>query len=166
MMAVAWVLVALVERASAREAAFALGDEPGEEAPTEVEPEPPRHVDVIETDHASAPKAAPTIPAPEAEAGPETEPEPQLAVSEWSARAILASGPPPLPEPAAPLAEPGPEPERELEPEPEPEAAPEPEPRPGPEPDPEPRPGPEPEPEPVSSGPAREWSIWDRKSVV
>jgi hypothetical protein len=39
-MAVAWVLVALVERASAREAALARAEEEGEEAPTEIEPEP------------------------------------------------------------------------------------------------------------------------------
>jgi hypothetical protein len=106
--ALACVLVALLERAGRQVARPAIVDEPvEEEAPAE--PEPP----LIE--------AAEVTPVAE----PEPEPEPELAVSERSARAILATGPPPAPEPprrptrvAAPR--PKPEPEPVLNPEPEP----------------------------------------------
>ena len=106
LMAVAWVLVAVVERASAREAARAI--------PKDAEtPEPDRHVDLVEP--------------------VEEEPEPAPTVSERGARAILATGPPPVPEPervermpepeptSEPWAEPAPQPEPALEPELEPE---------------------------------------------
>jgi hypothetical protein len=98
--------VALVERASAREAARAI--------PKDAEtPEPDRHVDLVEA--------------------VEEEPEPAPTVSERGARAILATGPPPVPEPervermpepeptSEPWAEPAPQPEPALEPELEPE---------------------------------------------
>jgi hypothetical protein len=62
--------------------------------------------------------------------------EPELAVSERSARAILASGPPPVH--AAPLLEPEREPAPDLAPEPEPEP---------------------------SSAP-REWNIWELQHLV
>ena len=64
--------------------------------------------------------------------------EPELAVSERSARAILASGPPPVHAP--PLVEPEREPAPDLEPEPEP------------------KPGP-------SLAP-REWNIWELQQLV
>jgi hypothetical protein len=66
--------------------------------------------------------------------------EPELAVSERSARAILASGPPPVHAP--PLVEPEREPAPDLEPEPEPL----------------------PEPEPSSA--PREWNIWELQHLV
>jgi len=140
LMAVAWVLVALVERASAKEAALAAAEEAIDEEPLRVEPEAPRHVEIVEV----------AAPVPEAvEPEPEPEPEPELAVSERSARAILASGPPPVSEPP---------PERQPEPAPEPE--------PEPQPEPEPEPEPQPEPEPVYSGPPREWNIWELQRLV
>src|SRR5215210_4497520 len=108
LMAVAWVLVAVVERASAREAARA-GEEPAlEEAPAATEPEP-EHVAIVE------------VPAAREAREPElaAEPEPAVAVDERSARAILASAPPPGAEPAR-----SEQPEPELEPEPEPEPEP------------------------------------------
>jgi hypothetical protein len=68
--------------------------------------------------------------------------EPELAVSERSARAILASGPPPVQAP--PQLEPG----LEREPAPEPEG--------------EPAPAPEPE----QSLAPREWNIWELQHLV
>ena len=118
--AVAAVLVALVERAFAREAARAA------EA-TEPKAETSQHVERVE-------------PTPEP-VGAASEPEPELAVSERSARAILATSPPPVPEPVAqrqPKAEPRPEPESE----------------------------PEVEPEGAYGGPPREWSLWDLERLV
>ena len=138
-MAVALVMVALVERTSAREAALAAGEEAIHEDLPRAEPEPPGHVEGVEVEPAAVPEAVAAEPEPE----PEPATEPELAVSEKSARAILASGPPPVPSPPA------------LERQPEPE----------PEPEPEPAPEPEPEPEPASSG-SREWNIWDLQRLV
>ena len=73
--AAACVLVALVGRAYAREAAPTRDERPGaEDSPSE---------------ELAAPELAEV-------ADVEPEPEPVLAVSERSARAILASGPPPV----------------------------------------------------------------------
>jgi hypothetical protein len=119
--AAACVLVALVGSAYAREAAPARDERPvAQESPSEelAAPEPAEAVDV--------------------EPAPESKPEPGLAVSERSARAILASGPPPVQAPP------------QLEPEPEREAAPE----------------PEPEPEPERSFAPREWNIWELQHLV
>jgi outer membrane biosynthesis protein TonB len=141
LMAVAWVLVALVERASAREAARAI--------PKDAEtPEPDRHVDLVEP--------------------VEEEPEPEPTVSERGARAILATGPPPVPEPerVERMPEPEPSPEPRAEPAAQPEPAPEPEPAPQPEPEPELEPEPEPEPEPHFAGPPREWNLWELERLV
>jgi hypothetical protein len=135
-MAVALVMVALVERTSAREAALAAGEEAIHEDLPRAEPEPPGHVEGVEVEPAPVPEAVAAEPEPE----PEPATEPELAVSEKSARAILASGPPPVPSPPA----------LERQPKPEPEPAPE----------------PEPEPEPASSGSSREWNIWDLQRLV
>jgi len=70
------------------------------------------------------------------------EPEPELAVSERSARALLASGPPPVQAPP------------QHEPEPEPAS------------EPEREPVPEPEPEPERSLAPREWNIWELQHLV
>lgn len=137
--AVAFVLVVLVERASRRFAAGTVVDE-GIEEESRAEPEPP-------------PVEAEIGPTPVAEAEPE--PEPELAVSERSARAILASGPPPVREPPRPAP-------RVSEPEPEPEPQPEPEPEPQPEPEPEP----EVESEAGGGEPPREWSIWKLQRLI
>jgi hypothetical protein len=112
LIAAACVLVALVGRAYAREPAPARDEPPvAQESPSEEL------------------------------AAPEPTPEPELAVSERSARAILASGPPPVQSAAPPLE---PEPERE------------------PAPDLEPEPQPEPEPSFVP----REWNIWELQHLV
>ena len=160
-MAVAWVLVALVERAYAREAARAAGDESVKAAEPAAAVEPPRHVSLVEAERAEPPEAR-TEPQPELE--PELEPE--LAVSERSARAILATGPPPVVESSRAEPEPEHEPEPEPDPQPEPAHEPEPEPVQQREPEPRPEPEPEPEPEPVYSGPPREWSVWDLQRIV
>lgn len=139
LMAVALIVVALVERAYAREAARAAG-RPGAAGPVA---EPFQQVDVVD----AHPEAEPVRDAGEAV----EQPEPELAVSERSARAILATSPPPVPEPAARgTTDPVPEPEPEHEPEPgvEPELE------------------PEPEPEPSYGGPPREWSLWDLERLV
>ena len=85
--AAACVLVALVGRAYAREAAPTRDERPGAEDSPSEELATPELAEVVDV---------------------EPEPEPVLAVSERSARAILASGPPPVqarpqlrPEPAA-----------------------------------------------------------------
>ena len=96
--AAACVLVALVGRAYAREAAPARNERPvAEESPSE---------------ELAAPELAEVV-----DVEPEPKPEPELAVSERSARAILASGPPPVQAPPQLVAEP----EREPAPEPAPE---------------------------------------------
>ncbi|MDF2753481.1 MAG: hypothetical protein K0S82_1864, partial [Gaiellaceae bacterium] len=111
--AAACVLVALVGRAYARERVPARDERPvAEESPSE---------------ELAAPELAEVEDA-----------EPELAVSERSARAILASGPPPVH--AAPLLEPEREPAPDLEPEPQPE------------------------PEPSSA--PREWNIWELQRLV
>jgi hypothetical protein len=137
-MFVAWVLVALLERASSKEAARAAEAEP------ELAPEPPAHVERVEVEPVAVDVAAQE---------PEQEPEPEPTVSERSARAILASGPPPLPsEPPKPAKQKPPR-RRLVERRPEPKAAPPPPPPPPPE--------PEPEPEPAVQGPPREWNLWE-----
>jgi hypothetical protein len=121
--AAACVLVALIVRAYAREPAPARDKRPvAEESPSE---------------ELAAPDLAEVVDV-------EPEPEPELAVSERSARSILASGPPPVQAPP----QLGPEPEREPAPEPERE------------------PAPEPEPEPEPSLAPREWNIWELQHLV
>jgi hypothetical protein len=136
-MVVALVLVALLERASSKEAERSAAAEPSSE-PGAVSPP---HVERIEVE-----PVAVDVPPPEPEPAPEPELEP--TVSERSARAILASGPPPLP----------PEPTKEDKPRPKParrrlivEQRPQP----------PPPPPPEPELEPVVQGPPREWNLWE-----
>ena len=93
--AAACVLVALVGRAYASQSAPARNERPvAEESPSE---------------ELAAPELAEVVDV-------EPEPEPELAVSERSARAILASGPPPVQAPPQLV----PEPEREPAPEPAP----------------------------------------------
>jgi hypothetical protein len=134
-MVVALVLVALLERASSKEAERTAAAEPS--------PEPgavsPPHVERMEVEPVAV------VPPPESEPAPEPELEP--TVSERSARAILASGPPPLP----------PEPTKEEKPKSKParrrlivERLPQPPPPPPTEP-----------PEPVVQGPPREWNLWE-----
>jgi hypothetical protein len=117
--AAAVVLVALVGRAYARA------------------PAPARDVPPVasRSEELAAPELAEVVDV-------EPEPEPELAVSERSARAILASGPPPVQAPP------------QLRPEPERESAPEPE------------RGREPEPEPKRSLTPREWNIWELQHLV
>jgi hypothetical protein len=110
--AAACVLVALVGRAFAREPASAR-DELAEDSPSE------------------------ELAAPEA-VEPAPKPEPELAVSGRSARAILATGPPPGRAP----------PQHELQPEREPARE------------------PEPEPAPEPSLAPREWNIWELQHLV
>jgi hypothetical protein len=117
----ACVLGALVGRAYAREPA-AAGDERSvaQESPSE---------------ELAAPAVAELV---DVEPVPASKPEPELAVSERSARALLASGPPPVQAP--------PRLELELEREPAPE--------------------PEPEPEQEPSLAPREWNIWELQHLV
>lgn len=158
-MFVAWVLVALLERASAKEAARAA--QPAADEPL---PMPPPHVERIEVEPAMAVEEPEREPEPEPAPALEPEPEPEPAVNERSARAILASGPPPLPpEPPKARRKPKPPRRRLVERRPErPRAAPPPPPPPPPEPEPEP----EPEPVPVVTGPAREWNLWELQRAV
>ena len=122
-MAVAWVLVAVIEFTAERIAASPLSyllpqrAEAQEEAPERTAWPMPEERTVV------APPVRPVQPEPEAEAEPEPAPEPEVV---------------PEPEP-----EPAPEPEVVPEPEPEPEAKPEPEPEIAVEPEPE-------QPEPVA----------------
>jgi hypothetical protein len=116
------VLVAVVERAYTREAGRSATPAPEETAAEEIAP--PSHADVAG-------------PEPAAEPGAQREPEPQPAVSERSARAILASGPPPIRESPRP------------NPEPEPEPVPEPEPQSG-----------------LDTGQARKWNVWELQRLV
>jgi hypothetical protein len=108
----AWVLVALLERASSKEAERAAAAEP---APEPAAPAP--HVERIEVEPVAI------------EARP---PEPEPAVSERSARAILASGPPPLPPEPVKAEKPKPPRRRLVERRPEPPPPPPPEPEPEP----------------------------------
>lgn len=135
-MFVAWVLVALLERASSKEAERAAAAEPAPEPAAA----PPPHVERIEVE-----PVAVQARAPEPELAPEPEPEP--TVSERSARAILASGPPPLPPEPAKAEKPKPKPPRRRLVERRPA--------------PPPPPPPEPEPEPDVQGPPREWNLWE-----
>ena len=138
-MFVAWVLVALLERASSKEAERAAAAE--RVLAPEPPAEPPPHVERIEVE----PVAVEALP-PEPE--PEPEPESEPTVSERSARAILASGPPPLPPEPAKEAKPKPARRRLVERRPT-------------RPPPPPPPAPEPEPEPVVQAAPREWNLWD-----
>jgi len=136
-MFLALALVALLEHASAKEAA--RGTRSGDEAEAST---PPPHVD--RDMEAAAPAGAERAP----------EPEPEPTVSERSARAILATTQPPLPpertkalpegadRPAAPS------PERDSEPEPEPD------------------PQPEPEPLLAFAEPPTEWNLWELQRAV
>jgi hypothetical protein len=135
-MFVALVLVVLLERASSKESA--------RETDAEREPaaEPLAHAERVEVEHMPVELALD-------EPGPNREPEPEPTVSERSARAILASGPPPLP-PEPP--KPSKTKRRLVERRTEPEAA--------------PPPPPQPEPEPADQGPAREWNLWDLQRAV
>jgi hypothetical protein len=147
-MFVAWVLVALLERASSKEAARAAE---AERALAEPIPEPPPHVERVDVEPVEV-----SVASEEPEAAPGPEPEP--TVSERSARAILASGPPPLPrEPAKPT----PKAARRGLVERRPEAK-----APPPAPPPPPPPPPEPEPEPLVQGPPREWNLWELQRAV
>lgn len=110
LVAVAFVVAALVERAYAREAGRARVGSPAAVGEASGELLPPDHAEAVDPE-----------PAPEPDAAPEPPPEPELAVSERSARAILASGPPPVQDPPARKREPRPEPEPEPVTEPEPE---------------------------------------------
>jgi len=121
--AAACVLVFLVGRAYAREPAPARDERPAAEESPSGELAVPDLAEVVDV-------------------GPE--PEPELAVSERSARALLASGPPPVQAP----------PQHEPEPEPEPAS------------EPEREPVPEPEPEPERSLAPREWNIWELQHLV
>jgi hypothetical protein len=131
--AAACVLVVLVGRAYARDPAPPPDERPVEQESPSEEVAAPAHAEVVE---------------------PESKPEPELAVSERSARAILASTPPPVQDPPPRR----PEPERKPDPEPDLGAQAEPEP--------EPQPEAEPEREPEPSVPAREWNIWELQHLV
>jgi hypothetical protein len=128
MVAGAAVLVAVVERAYVREAGRSAASPP-EETPSEIAA--PGHAEVVDVQPESEPVAQ-----------PEPRKEPELAVSERSARAILASGPPPVHEAARPI------------------PAPEPEPKPDPEPLPDTRPA------TLGSDVPYEWNVWDLQRLV
>lgn len=142
---VACVLVALAERALARDSARAAerSAAPGAEQ-SAVGREASGDVEAGGT----APGQGASEPQPDAE--PLARPEPELAVSERSARAILASGPPSVPEPPARESERPPEPEPVVEPEPEPVSV----------------SAPGREEELAYGGPAREWSVWELERLV
>lgn len=156
-MFVAWVLVALLERASAKEAARARA-----EAADEPPALPPPHVQRVEVEPA---RTEPVAEGPEPP--PKPEPEPTPAVNQRRARAILASGPPPLPpEPPKPKPKPEPNRRRPVDRRREPPRAAPPPPDPSPPPPPPPPRRPEPEPVPVISGPPREWNLWELDRAV
>jgi len=121
---VAVVLVAVLERASAKAARRV--------DVAQEEPASPPHVERVD-DEGAAQQAVAADPVQRLE--PDAEP----AVSERSARAILASVPPPMPkEESKARVAPPPPPPRE----------------------------PEPEPEPAVSGPPREWNLWELQRAV
>lgn len=132
-MTVTLVLVALVEQASSR-AARSRVQEADPEEPA-VEP-PPVELEPVAKDV-------------EERVAPESEPQPLPAVSERSARALLASAPPPLPPERQKIARKKParrfRVERRSKP---PQAA------------------PPPEPEPVVTAPPREWNLWELERAV
>lgn len=169
-MAIAWLLVALVERTASRDGARLLGflsratgETPGEREPTHQRPAPadpptavvePSHVRVLPAVAAPAPPA-PVAPDAVVAAPPEPEhePEPEPVTD-------IQAPPPPEPEPPAP--------------EPEPVAAappPPPELRVAPAPPPEPPPPPPPQqPDAVvafvpRNGP-RSWNLWDLERIA
>ncbi|MGH3081072.1 MAG: hypothetical protein ACRDNH_08055 [Gaiellaceae bacterium] len=127
MVAGAAVLVAVVERAYVRQAARSAASPP-EEAPAE-EIAAPGHPDVVD----AGPEAEPV-------GQPEPRKEPELAVSERSARAILASGPPPIHEAPRPI--------------------------PASEPEPKPEPLPDTGPATLDSDLPYEWNVWDLQRLV
>lgn len=124
MVAGAAVLVAVVGRAYVREAARTASSP--REAPSE-EIAAPGHAEVVDAE----PEAEPLVQ-------PEPRKEPELAVSERSARAILASGPPPIHEA----------------------------PRPIPASEPEPKPPPDPGPATPGTDLPYEWNVWDLQRLV
>jgi hypothetical protein len=123
------VLVTVVERAYVREEGGRTASPP-EEAPSE-EIAAPGHAETVDAETEAEP-----------EAQPKPRREPEVAVSERSARAILASGPPPIHE----------TPRRSPEPDPEPE----------------PRPAPLPDTGPATLGNdlPREWNVWELQRLV
>ena len=128
MVAGAAVLVAVLGRAYVREAARTASsprDAPSEEIAA------PGHAEVVDAE-----------PEAEAVAQPEPRKEPELAVSERSARAILASGPPPIHE--APQPVPALEPESKPDPEPPPDTG----------------------PATLDSDLPYEWNVWDLQRLV
>lgn len=131
-MFVVLVLVGLLERASAKEATRSAGR--AQEEPPAITPAPVEGLDV----EAAQPRAA---------AGQEQKPEPkpEPAVSERSARAILASAPPPLSKE-----------ERKARPNSPPRAEPPPPPS---EPETEPA-------EPAVTGPPKAWNLWELQRAV
>jgi hypothetical protein len=129
LLALAAVLAALVERAYAREAGRArVGPSATAEAPSEGL-SPQGNLEAVDDE----PPPEPVLPS-----GPPAAPEP--AVSERTARAVLASGPPPVHQ-------------RQL---PKPESAP----------DPQPEPRGELEIEPESDDPRPEWNVWELQRLV
>jgi hypothetical protein len=122
------VLVVVVERAYVRDAARSAAPPP-EKAPSE-EIAAPGHAEVVDVVRGAE------------VAQPEPRKEPELAVSERSARAILASGPPPIHNDPRPI------------------AAPEPEPKPEPEPLPDTRPA------TLGNDLPNEWNVWDLQRLV
>lgn len=127
-MAVTLVLVALLERSSSRAARSRVQD---------AEPEEPSVEPPVEL----APVAV------EERVAPESEPLP--AVSERSARALLASAPPPLPPQQQEAARKKPARRLRVERRPKPPQA-----------------APPPEPEPVVTAPPREWNLWELERAV
>ena len=123
------VPVAVVERAYVRDAARSAALPP-EKAPSE-EIAAPGHAEVVDV-----------VPGAERVAQPEPRKEPELAGSERSARAILASGPPPIHK------------DRWSIPEPEPE------------PKPEPEPLPDTRPATLGNDLPYEWNVWDLQRLV
>lgn len=128
MVAGAAVLVAVAERAYVRDAARSAASPP-EEAPSEEVA--PGDADVVDAETEAGPIAQ-----------PEPRKEPELAVSERSARAILASGPPPIHEAPRPI--PTPEPESKPKPEPLPDTM----------------------PATLGSDLPYEWNVWDLQRLV
>ena len=119
------VLVAVVGRAYVREAARTASSR--RDAPIAA----PGHAEVVDAELEAEPLAQ-----------PELRKEPELGVSERSARAILASGPPPIHEASRPI--PAPEAESKPEPEPPPDTG----------------------PATLDSDLPYEWNVWDLQRLV
>jgi hypothetical protein len=121
------VLVVVVERAYVRDAARSAAPPP-EKGPSE-EIAAPGHAEVVDV-----------VPGAEPVAQPEPRKEPELAVSERSARAILASGPPPIHKDPWPI--------------------------PAPESEPKPEPLPDTRPATLGNDLPYEWNVWDLQRLV